>query len=240
MPANPYATPSAGITMPGVSGPPAPPGAGAPYLPPAPAPPPKNNTPLIIGLVVGVLALCMLGTVGVVVGGIFFLNNKRTPGTHALAPDDRPSSTANTYPPLPTQATTPALPPAPVTVGQCISVDEQGDYLGIGNCNGTSGTYRVLSVDSSQGSCADPQSPFITVDGYRLCLELYLVRTYCYKFPQGNGWIVGATACKAKGTVVVVDIVPNASNGNNCTRDYQWNRWYRFTHPTVVYCVMQY
>ncbi len=224
--------------MPGVSGPPAPPGPGGPYLPPAPAPRPKNNNSLIIGLVVGVLALCMLGTVGVF-GGIYFLNNKRTPGTHALAPDDTPAA-ANTYAPLPTQATTRALPPAPVRVGQCIAVDEQGDYLGIGNCNGTSGTYRVLSVDSAQGSCADPQSSFITVDSYRLCLEPYLVRTYCYKFPQGNGWIVAATACKAKGTVAVVDIVPNASNGDSCTRDYKWNRWYRFTHPTVVYCVMQY
>lgn len=238
MPVDPYATPSTGM-VPGVSGPPVPPGPGAPYLPPAPTRPPKNNNALIIGLVVGALALCMLGTVGAVVGGTFYLNHKRTPSTHAFAPDDTPTA-ANTYAPLPTQATTRALPPAPVSVGQCIVVDEQGGYLGVGNCNGTRGTYRVLSVDAARGSCADPQSPFITVDSYRLCLELYLVRTYCYKFPQGSGWVVGATACKAKGTVAIVDIVPNASNGDRCTRDYQWNRWYQFNHPTVVYCVMQY
>jgi hypothetical protein len=238
MPTDPYGMPPTGVNMPGVSGPPAPLGAGARHLPLAPAPPPKNNNALIIGLVVGVLALCMLGTVGVV-GGIVLLNHRHAPGAYAVAPYDTPTA-ENTHAPLPRPATTRALPPAPVSVGQCIAVDEQGTYLGIGNCNGTKGTYRALSVDPSQGTCADPQSPFITVDGYRLCLQLYLVRTYCYKFPQGNGWVVGATACKAKGTVAVIDIVPNASTSDKCTRDYQWNRWYRFTHPTVVYCVMQY
>ncbi|GAA4243135.1 hypothetical protein [Dactylosporangium darangshiense] len=84
------------------------------------------------------------------------------------------------------------------------------------------------------------ESTLVYVGGYRLCLELYLVRTYCYKFPSGPGWVVAAPACKAKGTVHVIDIVPGASNGNNCTRDYKWNRWYQFLHPTVVYCVMQY
>ena len=84
-----------------------------------------------------------------------------------------------------------------------------------------------------------PLPVYITENGYRLCLEVYLVRTYCYKFPQSSGWVVPASACKAAGTVMVVDIVPGADNDKNCTRDYQWNRWYRFTHPTVVYCVMQ-
>ena len=133
-----------------------------------------------------------------------------------------------------------APPPAPARVGECIGVDEAGTYLGTGSCNGTKGTYKVLSVDYSRDTCADPESPFITEDGYRLCLEVYLVRNYCYKFPSGSGWVVAAPACKAKGTVHIIDIVPGASNANSCTRDYKWNRWYQFLHPTVVYCVMQY
>lgn len=249
MPGNPHATPSEGIIIPGPGGPPPPPGAAAPFGPPAPAAPfgppapaapPKNNKPLIIGLIAGALALCLLGACGAVVGGFYLLGNKHAPGASAASPAEATPAAEDTYSPPPALPTTQAPPPAPVSVGQCIAVDEQGEYLGIGNCNGSSGTYRVVSVDASQGACADPESAYITVDSYRLCLDLYLVRFYCYKFPQGDGWVVAASACKAKGTVTIIDIVPNGSNGNHCTRDYQWNHWYRFEHPTVVYCVMQY
>lgn len=150
----------------------------------------------------------------------------------------------STYsPPEAVPATTPAPPPpppAPARIGQCIGVDTGGNFLGIGNCNGTSGTYQVVSVDYDQRACADPGAPYITVTGYRLCLEHHLVRFFCYKFPKEEGWVVHAPKCKAKGTVHVIDIVPGASNSAGCTRDRKWNRWYRFTHPTVVYCVMQY
>ncbi len=211
----------------------------------APTPPPKSKTPLILGIVGGVLALCLVGgCVGAI--GWFTLKGKSTPSSLTASPsfhlddpspfpsfDDEPSPES-----LPT--TEAAKPPAPVKVGDCISVDESGSYLGLGNCNGSRGTYRVLSVDGEQNTCSDSESPYITVDTYRLCLELYLVRNYCYKFPKGSGWVVGASACKAKGTVHIIDIVPNASNGDRCTKDYKWNHWWRFDHPRVVYCVMQY
>ncbi|WP_148086400.1 hypothetical protein [Micromonospora sp. HM5-17] len=230
---------SPGMTPPG-------PGAAAP-----PSAPPKSKTPLVIGVIAGVVALCLLGTC-VVAAAALVISKRATSGSQnsvATGPTLIPTRTSTPaglgedpdFPPEDDDSTSePTPPPPPAKNGQCIVVSEDGDFLGIGNCNGSRGTYRVVSVDYSQGECADPESPYITVDGYRLCLELHLVRFYCYKFPKGDGWVVGAPKCKAKGTVHIIDIVPGASNDAQCTRDYQWNRWYRFTHPTVVYCVMQY
>ena len=234
----------------GYSGPPYYPDASypPPYLPsyppppplgPPPGPPRRSNAPAIIAIV-AVVAVCLLGAVGAVFGGLVLLSKGSSSGSYSSSPNDTETPPDDEgYTPDPTRTTTPPVP-APVAVGQCIAVDEAGGFLGVGNCNGSSGTYRVLSVDAAQGTCSDPESPYITVRGHRLCLALYLVRSYCYKFPKGSGWVVAASKCKAAGTVLVVDILPNANNGDNCTRDYQWNRWYRTTHPTVVYCVMQY
>jgi hypothetical protein len=219
------------------------PGAAPPmYGPPGPPPPKSHAGLIIIGVIGGVLLL----VVGVCVAGVLAVaayRDKAKPQAEDRAPvltSTRDPFPVDTYTTPGKAPTTKAPPPAPVRVGECIGVDEAGTYLGKGSCNGTKGTYKVLSVDYSRDTCSDPQSPAITEDGYRLCLELYLVRNYCYKFPSGPGWVVPASACKAKGTVHIVDIVPGASNGDNCTRDYKWNRWYRFLHPTVVYCVTQY
>jgi len=204
-----------------------------------PPPPSKGNGPLIIGLVGGLLALCLVGVCGIAVLGVAISNSKDSPRTTAGSTYSPPEAAPTTTPPpLPPPPPPPA--PAPARIGQCIGIDAGGNFLGIGNCNGTSGTYRVVSVDPDQNTCADPDAPHITEDGYRLCLERHLVRYFCYRFPKGAGWIVHAPKCKAKGTVHLIDIVPGASNSARCTRDRKWNRWYRFTHPTVVYCVMQY
>ncbi|MEU6076264.1 hypothetical protein [Micromonospora sp. NPDC047074] len=224
------------------------PSSSPPMMPPPPPAPPKRNTPLIIGVVAGVLALCLLGVCGAVVGGVAFFNRGGSPERPVGFPSPRPVETDDPSPSVeptytfPTAAPTTEAPPPPppAKIGQCIAVSTTGQFQGIGNCNGTRGTYRVVSIDRSQGDCADPDSAYITEDGYRMCLERHLVRFRCYKFPTGRGWIVGAPKCKAKGTVHIIDIVPGASNGNRCTRDYKWNRWYRFTDPTVVYCVMKY
>ncbi|MBB4962556.1 hypothetical protein [Micromonospora polyrhachis] len=202
-------------------------------------------------MIAGVLALCLLGTCGIAVAAVAFFNAKDDRQNQATGDTDpwtSPTPRRTNYPtPSKTETdspnrlpTTKAPPPPPAKIGQCIAVSEQGDFQGVGNCNGTRGTYRVLSVDYERNDCANPKAAYITEDGYRLCLELHLVRFYCYKFPKGNGWIVAASKCKAKGTVHIIDIVPGAANDRQCTRDYKWNRWYRFTDPVVVYCVMQY
>jgi hypothetical protein len=235
----------AGPPMSGMAGPPYPPfgpptafGPPVPPGPPVPAPRRSTGNATLITVVVVVAVVCLLGAAGTVIGGLVILHNKNTSNGSYSASSD--GETADTPQPANESTTKPDPSPAPARVGECICVDEAGDFLGIGNCNGSKGTYRVLSVDPAQDTCSDPESPHITENGYRLCLELYLVRTYCYKFPQSSGWVVPASACKAAGTVLIVDIVPGADNDKNCTRAYQWNRWYRFTHPTVVYCVMQY
>ncbi|MFI6824583.1 hypothetical protein ACIBJE_27115 [Micromonospora sp. NPDC050187] len=219
-----------------------------PGMPPFPPATPKSNAPLVIGLVAALLALCLLGICGIGVrAAMVYTSERKSPGGSAGVAGPVPSwttppppSVRDTYSPPEPIPTTSAPAPLPARIGQCISVSATGDFQGIGNCNGTMGTYRVVSVDAAQNACADPRSAYITENGYRLCLELHLVRNRCYKFPTGDGWIVGAPKCKAKGTVHVIDIVPGASNGDRCTRDYRWNRWYRFTNPTVVYCVMKY
>ncbi|MCX4473589.1 hypothetical protein OOK41_25330 [Micromonospora sp. NBC_01655] len=200
-------------------------------------------------MVAAALALCLLGVCGAAVVGVSIFKSRSGPqGQSAARSSPWPIATTGALPQVePTDSppqvaptTEAAPPPPPAKIGQCVVVSEAGSFQGIGNCNGTRGTYRVVSMDYSQGECADPDSAYITEAGYRLCLELHLVRYYCYKFPKGSGWVVGATKCKAKGTVHIIDIVPGASNGNRCTRDRKWNRWYRFTNPTVVYCVMKY
>ncbi|WP_155390947.1 hypothetical protein [Catellatospora paridis] len=232
------------MTLPPPPNPPGYPGA-APWEPGVGAPPPppkKNNTPLIIGLIAGVVVLCLVGLCG---GGLAYnyLNDDESPaaGGPSLSTQQtgRPAP-SDLYSPPEVVPTTEAALPAPAAVGDCISVDVKGAFLGLGNCNGSSGTYRVLSIDRAQGTCSDPDGAWITTGGYRLCLELYLVRNYCYKLPTETDFAVAATKCKDKGTVHIVDIVPGGANGDKCTKDYKWNHWYRFTHPTVVYCVMKY
>ncbi|MFC7244264.1 hypothetical protein ACFQO7_17460 [Catellatospora aurea] len=225
------------MTLPPPQNPPGYPGA-APWQPGPPPPPKKNNTPLIIGLIIGVVVLCVVGLCG---GGVVYnLVNDDSPSPSPTAQRTARPSPSDLYSPPEPIPTTEAALPAPAAVGDCITVDKTGDFLGLGNCNGTRGTYRVLSVDRAQGTCADPDGPWITTDGYRLCLELYLVRNYCYILPTDTEFAVAAPKCKAKGTVHIVDIVRGGANGDKCTNDYKWNHWYRFLHPTVVYCVMKY
>lgn len=228
------------VTLPPPQNPPGYPGA-APWQPGAgpPPAPKKNNTPLIIGLIVGVVLLCVIGLCG---GGVVYnLVNDDSPAASPSAQQTgRPSPSDRYSPPPEVIPTTEQALPAPAAVGDCITVDKTGDFLGLGNCNGTRGTYRVLSVIREQGTCSDPDGPWITTDGYRLCLELYLVRNYCYILPTDTEFAVAAPKCKAKGTVHIIDIVRGGSNGDKCTNDYKWNHWYRFVHPTVVYCVMKY
>ncbi|MFD0596806.1 hypothetical protein ACFQZ4_34930 [Catellatospora coxensis] len=193
---------------------------------------------LIIGLIVGVVLLCVIGLCG---GGVVYnLVNDDSPAASPSPSQAGRPSPSDRYSPPAEVPTTEAVLPAPASVGDCITVDKTGDFLGLGNCNGTRGTYRVLSVDRAQGTCSDPDGPWITTDGYRLCLELYLVRNYCYILPTDTEFAVAAPKCKAKGTVHIIDIVRGGSNGDKCTNDYKWNHWYRFLHPTVVYCVMRY
>jgi len=154
---------------------------------------------------------------------------------------EQDETTPETTPPTrtPTTPTTTTRPPSPpADVGDCVVVDSGGRFVAIGNCDGSRGTYQVNSV-RYQGSCVDTESPSIVKDGYRLCLEIHLVRERCYVIPA-RGWITGAPRCREAGTVSVVDIVAGATDGSACTRRYQWNKWYSFDHPRVVYCVMRY
>jgi hypothetical protein len=267
MPSDPYGPPSEHTPAPGVNVPwaaatqrlpvqPPPPYAPGPYPPPQyapvpyppqlPPPRPAGNTGLIVGVVLVVVMVALLGVGAVVV----FAGHIFSPRSHSSTAQSRTDSgsndssdSGNATAPWNTssqaQPAEPTRPPPPVKVGDCIGVDTQGTYEGLGDCSKPRGTYRVLTVDAGQRTCADSLSPYIFVNGYKLCLELYLVRGYCYRFPTGRGWVVGAT-CKAKGTVHIIDIVQNANNGNSCTRAYKWNHWYQFLHPKVVYCVMQY
>ncbi|MBW4722301.1 hypothetical protein [Saccharothrix obliqua] len=160
----------------------------------------------------------------------------RSSGTTA---PPRPVAGGNDSPPQqpyrPT--TTTERRPPPASAGDCIAIDSDGDFLGLGNCDGSAGTYLVKSA-TYQGECADPGTPSITVHGYLLCLRLHLVEDRCYVIPEGRGWVTGAPACRAPGTVAVVDVVRGATTGAECTRKYQWNRWYAVNDPQVVYCVM--
>jgi hypothetical protein len=134
--------------------------------------------------------------------------------------------------------TDPPAAPAEADVNDCIAVDETGNFLGTGSCSDGGATYEVVEVVDGYGTCSDPDASYTPSGDYLLCLHVNLVETYCYAGIQS--WITPADACEAPGTVHVIDIVPDVDNGDSCTTDYEWNRWYSFTAPRMVACVMEY
>jgi hypothetical protein len=136
--------------------------------------------------------------------------------------------------------TTTVKPPPPVNVGDCIEVGGTGALVGSGDCDVFHMPYRVTAVKDGFAICDDPESASIIEDGYQLCLEIHLAERYCYYIPEQGGWVTPAPVCRAPGSSHVIDVVPGATNDRKCTRRLQWNWWYSFTHPNVVYCVMRY
>lgn len=147
--------------------------------------------------------------------------------------------------PEPTFPQEPEVQPAAAAVHDCIAVDSAGYMLGTGSCADGGSPYTVVEVIEGTASCSNPDHSYTPSGGYLLCLEANLVLNHCYVFPQGasaglDGWITVAGACKAPGTVHVVDIVPGATDGDSCTDDYEWNYWYGINAPVMVACVMKY
>lgn len=143
------------------------------------------------------------------------------------------------------EVTEPVLAAAEASVNDCIAVDSGGYFTGTGSCSDGGTPYTVTEVVEGTQTCSDPDASFTPSGDYLLCLQVNLVETYCYVFPEGasggvDGWITVASACEAPGTVHVIDIVPGADNGDLCTDDYEWNYWYGFVTPHMVACVMKY
>jgi hypothetical protein len=145
----------------------------------------------------------------------------------------------------PVEPPAPVLAPAEAAVNDCIAVDSSGYFSGTGSCADGGTPYTVTEVVEGTQTCSDPDASYTPSGDYLLCLQVNLVETYCYVFPEGpsggvDGWITVASACEAPGTVHVIDIVPGADNGDLCTSDYEWNYWYGFVTPHMVACVMRY
>jgi hypothetical protein len=143
------------------------------------------------------------------------------------------------------EVTEPPLAEAEAAVNDCIAVDSGGYFTGTGSCADGGTPYTVTEVVEGTQTCSDPEASFTPSGDYLLCLQVNLVETYCYVFPEGDsggvdGWITVASACEAPGSVHVIDIVPGADNGDLCTDDYEWNYWYGFVTPHMVACVMKY
>lgn len=160
------------------------------------------------------------------------------PASTASPPD------ATSPPPEPATSTTPRAP-AQAAVGECIEVTPNGNVLSKGACSPAGPPYKVTAVVDSPQECPSPNAGATPSGDYLLCLELNLFETYCYVIPESgdggwSGFITPATACEASGTVHIIDIVHGASNGDACTRDFQWNRWYGIPAPQGVICVMEY
>jgi serine/threonine protein kinase len=207
------------------------------YPDPLPRPTPDNST---IWIGVAVVAVFILSFVALA----FYMSAPRTSSTYGSS-TYTPSYRTPTYTyTLPTttwsRPTTTVKPPPPVNVGDCIEVDSAGALVGSGNCDVSHLPYRVTAVKDNYASCDDPESASITEDGYQLCLEIHMAERYCYNIPEQGGWVTPALACRTPGSSHVIDIVPGATNDRKCTRRLQWNWWYAFTHPNVVYCVMRY
>lgn len=213
--------------------PPGPVPAATPPSYPVPRPrPTPNNSNIWIG--VAVVAVLILFVVGLVLNSSPSRTSS-TYGSSTYTPSYRTPSYTYTY----TPPTTTVRPPPPVNVGDCIEVGSTGALVGSGNCDVSHLPYRVTAVKDNYASCDDRESPSIIEYGYQLCLEIHMAESYCYDIPA-EGWVTPARACRTPGSSHVIDVVPGATNGNKCTRKLQWNWWYPFTHPNVVYCVMRY
>jgi hypothetical protein len=152
-------------------------------------------------------------------------------GTGVEPPDDEPAP----------EVTEPPLQPAEAEVHDCIAVTSDGYFNGTGSCNSGGTPYTVTEVVDGSSSCSNPEAAYTPSGDYLLCLEVNLVLNYCYVFPTGvNQFVTVASACEAPGTVHVIDIVPGVDTGDYCTNEYEWNRWYSFTAPVLVACVMEY
>lgn len=152
-----------------------------------------------------------------------------------------PPADVTNPPPAPTTSTTPRAP-AQVAVGECVQVTENGNLLGKGSCSNGGAPYKVTAVVDPDEDCPARYTPS---GDYVLCLELNVMETYCYTFPRGEngglgGWVTPAPACRASGTVHVIDVVPGATSGDSCTTQYEWNYWYGVSAPQMVVCVMEY
>lgn len=151
--------------------------------------------------------------------------------------DDADTGTPDPVETLP-PVTDPPIEPAKAEVNDCISVDAAGNFLGTGSCSDGGATYEVVEVVDGFGTCSDANASYTPSGGYLLCLHVNLVETYCYQGIQS--WVTPADGCELPGTVHVIDIVPGVDNGDHCTTNYEWNRWYSFTAPEMVACVMEY
>lgn len=96
----------------------------------------------------------------------------------------------------------------------------------------------MTEVVSGGAGCSGATSGSIGDGAHRYCVVENLAETYCYTIPS-QGWIT-PSQCRVPGSVHVVDIVPGASDGSACTRDYVWTRWYHFPAPGVVACVNEF
>ncbi len=148
------------------------------------------------------------------------------------ATSDRPlGPTEYTYP---TRYTT-TRPPPPVAVGECIAVSASGDVLGTVGCYGGRGAYRVLAVrylGDRYDECPHPSSLFIPENGYRICVEVFLSRDYCYSVPGRYQWTIDRW-------ITAVSCVPGAvvnrgvMTGAGCGGFAHWE----FQYPPITYCV---
>lgn len=241
--------------------PPGPPSGPFPGPGPAPFPPPASSG----GTSSTTLVLVALAVIALI-GGLFVVVNSgddddkdketstgQLPGQDggdlpdAPSPEDPSDDTLPSFDPedteppetdVPETEPEPVSEPAEADVNDCIAVDEGGNFLGTGSCSDGGATYEVVEVVDGFDTCSDPEASYTPSGDYLLCLHVNLVETYCY---QGiTSWVTPADGCELPGTVHVIDIVPDVDNGDYCTTDYEWNRWYSFTAPRMVACVMEY
>lgn len=204
-------------------------------FPPPPGPPQRNNTGVIVGVVVAVLVIIAGAVVVLVTKGGSSDDTATGTSTSASSSTTADRSTTSDYPST-TRSTTTSAPPTPqFQVNDCLFGVPDNPQRG--DCTNGGSPYKVFNIPSSDQCGTDEAS--IRRSGVTYCITPNLTVNYCYTTPKQGEWLHVASACRAAGTMVVVDVVPGVNDKDKCHSQNFNASWYYFA-PRLTVCYNQY
>ncbi|EFV13943.1 hypothetical protein [Segniliparus rugosus] len=215
------------------------PSGGAPYpqFPPhaGQAPQRKKSSVAPVVIIVSVVAVLLCCGGGGVAALFLFAANKEKKAARSIASTSSSRHSYSSYSSYSPYSSTYSPPVPQYNVGDCFQLtDSETTPVACGD-----GTYQIYKIAGSKSSCGDQGS--IEQGSQVYCLKVDLRVHYCYTIPA-KGWIQPAPTCKAPGTILVFDVIPDTTNGNHCqaaSNGSRYRYWY-WQEPAQVVCAYAY